>query len=97
MPFPPPSLKRPAPHAAKRSALNPRAWQDHPALDAGGRVILSGSQGVSSSIGRGGASAEDALESSAPAFPWRKGSGDSGDILFPPMLPPSSPSRPVNE
>ncbi len=45
-------------------------------------------------MGKGGASAEDALDSFDPAFSLRKKSTGDGLIFFPPVLPLSSPSRP---
>ncbi|MDI6753402.1 MAG: hypothetical protein QME78_03295, partial [Thermodesulfobacteriota bacterium] len=59
-----------------------------------GRGNLSGAQGRNSFMGKGGASAEDALPSFDPAFSLRKKSTGYGPIFFPPVLPLSSPSRP---
>jgi len=45
-------------------------------------------------MGKGGASAEDALPFFDPAFSLRKKSTGYVSIFFPPVLPLSSPSRP---
>jgi len=58
------------------------------------RGNLSGAQGGISFMGKGGASAGDALPSFDPAFSLRKKRTGYGPIFFPPVLPRSSPSRP---
>jgi len=45
-------------------------------------------------MGKGGASAENALPSFDPAFSLGKKRTGDGPIFFPPVLPLSSPSRP---